>query len=73
MKKEWIYKWSIVRGARQGDIYAKYEASFDGDIYKVVLLKDGEEIPATDIFMSGELDYCREVAEEFVQGEESHD
>jgi hypothetical protein len=68
--KEWVYMWSIVRGARQGDIYAERDlANPWGTGYKVVLMKSGKEVP-TETSEYPELYDCREIAEEFVQGEE---
>ncbi len=69
MKTEWEYMWSIVRGARQGDIYAKWGVAFGDDIYKLVLMQDGKEVPTPETVdvEHEELDYCRILAEEFVQ------
>lgn len=65
--KEWIYMWSIVRGARQGDIYAEQDTENPwGTGYKVVLIKDGKAVH-TKTSEYPELDDCREIAEEFVQ------
>jgi hypothetical protein len=70
MKNDWEYLWSIVRHERQGDVYAKWATEFGDDLYKVVLLEDGEEVPTpetTDV-ENYDLDYCRILAEDFVQG-----
>ena len=69
MNTEWTYMWSIVRGAKQGDVYAKWGLGTGNHLYKVVLAEDGEEIPVAYQHEHDVLDYCREVAEEFVQGE----
>lgn len=71
MSTEWKYLWSIVRGAKQGDIYINraYESQLRDDaVFKVVLLSDGKEISAQATHESIELDYCRVIAEEFVEG-----
>ena len=72
MKTDWKYLWSIVRGARQGDIYEKRNESDWWDVaYKLVLMQDGVEvhIPENPDEEYSELDHCRMLAEEFVQGE----
>lgn len=69
MNSDWKYMWSIVRGARQGDIYEKHNESDWLDVaYKVVLIQSGKEVPTpetTDVEYE-ELDYCRILAEDFI-------
>jgi hypothetical protein len=71
MTTEWKYLWSIVRGARQGNIYIhrEQETQLRGDeIFKVVLLEDGVKVPTKETNEYVELEYCRILAEEFVEG-----
>jgi hypothetical protein len=69
MNTEWKYLWSIVRGTRKGDIYVKQSDTQWWDaLYKVVLIEDGKELPQQESHEHLELDHCRVIAEEFVEG-----
>lgn len=59
---EWIYMFTIVKGMRSADIFIRNGLS---DEFRVVCLDDDDLQDPVD---STDLDYCREVGEDFVMG-----
>lgn len=59
---EWTYLFSIVRGQNQADIFISNGLE---DTYRVVCMHKRDP---QQIIENVELDYCREVGEDFVMG-----
>lgn len=59
---EWVYLWSITKGTQRGNIHS-LNLPFPDLKYKVVLFNGHKEVETIE---ADDLDYCREIAEEFV-------
>ena len=59
----WDYLWSITRNNLSGDVYVKNLSGGTQSDYMLICTKDKFEV---EVIENTELDYCREVAENFV-------
>jgi hypothetical protein len=64
---EWTYMFSFVRGTRQADIFISNGLD---ETFRVVCM---HELDPQEIVEGVELDYCREVGEDFVMARYIHD